>query len=217
MIRFPGLEFSAYANKLVVGEPLTIVKLYKNTGVDPQTGVYKMEDKDKNGVINEKDQQCIRNIGAVFYGGLQNTFSYKSLQLTFLLQFVKQLGYNNLYNARLSGLSNQNQPISVLDRWQAPGDNAATQKFTGQSGSDAGLAYNSFRNSASLISDASYIRLKYISFSYQLPQRWMHSATVYIRGQNLLTFTNYAGLDPETRHQGLPPLKVLTAGFNITL
>ena len=77
-----------------------------------------------------------------------------------------------------------------------------------------------------VISDASFIRLKNLSLSYTLPSSWqkkahLSNARIYIQGQNLFTITNYKGLDPETSSRfgvlGLPTLRMLTAGVQITL
>ncbi|MBO9572968.1 MAG: hypothetical protein J7497_12300, partial [Chitinophagaceae bacterium] len=71
--------------------------------------------------------------------------------------------------------------------------------------------------------DASYIRLKNVSLSWEIPGNWcnkMHlqSGTLYFRGQNLATITRYTGLDPETQNSStLPPLQVWTAGITIVL
>ncbi len=70
-------------------------------------------------------------------------------------------------------------------------------------------------------SDASFIRLKNLSFAYELPNRWknkskLKTCQVYLQGQNLLTITKYIGLDPETRSSTtLPPLKILTLGLKV--
>ena len=58
--------------------------------------------------------------------------------------------------------------------------------------------------------------LKNASFSYNLPERLLQGvdARIYVQGQNLLTFTRYAGSDPETqRIENLPPLRFLTLGL----
>jgi hypothetical protein len=68
----------------------------------------------------------------------------------------------------------------------------------------------------------SYVRLKNLSLSWQLPKGWLQKAhiqnvRIYFNGQNLTTFTKYKGLDPETRGFNLPPLRTLTAGVKLDL
>jgi hypothetical protein len=214
LVSFPRLAYSSYANKLVVGQPTTIVKLYNNLGVNPESGVYKIDDVYKDGSYDVRDQQYIKNVAPVFYGGLQNTIRYKSVEIELFFQFVKQMGYNYLYYTGLPGQFNQNQPVDVLKRWQVSGDNTTIQKFSSAKDKPAGLIYNSYSNSKDLITDASYIRFKSFSISYDLPGK--HPANIFFKGENVLTITKYQGLDPETQYQGLPPLRVFTAGFRIT-
>lgn len=69
--------------------------------------------------------------------------------------------------------------------------------------------------------DASYIRLKNLSLSWQLPSDWLQKGKLqnmllYFRGQNIATITNYTGLDPETMSiNTLPPLQMWTIGAQI--
>jgi hypothetical protein len=72
--------------------------------------------------------------------------------------------------------------------------------------SDAGYTY-----------DASYVRLRNVSLSFQLPSAWqqkMHlaNARIFVQGQNLLTITKYIGLDPESGSTVIPPLRTITVG-----
>jgi hypothetical protein len=134
---------------------------------------------------------------------------------------VKQTGLNYKFGNN-PGQFYTNQPTTILDRWQKIGDETSIQKlsmyfsnylfqqlFVGQT--DA--AY----------SDASYIRLKNVSLSWQLPESIksltkLQNARLYVQGQNLLTITKYAGLDPENRSTtSLPPLRVITFGIQVTL
>ncbi|HEY0667086.1 MAG TPA: hypothetical protein VGD22_02855, partial [Sphingobacteriaceae bacterium] len=71
------------------------------------------------------------------------------------------------------------------------------------------------------LTDGSFIRLKNLSLSYDLMQVFrnrvpLQSARIFIQAQNLLTFTDYEGLDPETRGF-LPPLRTVNAGIQLTL
>ncbi|GAA3931268.1 SusC/RagA family TonB-linked outer membrane protein [Chitinophaga oryziterrae] len=221
LISFPGLANSSYANQYVIGEPVSILKLYHYQGVDPVTGLYKVEDIHSDGVFDVKDQQSVKNLKPVLYGGLQNGFDYKLFHLDFFLYFVKQLGYNYRYNMGLPGQFNQNQPVSVLDRWRAAGDNASVQQFSSAVNTVAVQSYDRYKNSDILVSDASFVRLKSVNLSFQFPENWkpkkVNTVSIFLQGQNLLTITGYEGLDAETQNNGLPPLRTFTAGINITL
>jgi TonB-dependent starch-binding outer membrane protein SusC len=223
LVSFPNIESSSYRGSLVIGQPINITKVYRFVGVDPVTGNYQVDDTHGNPTTSypSDDANIIINTLPKFYGGIENSIMFKSLQLDFLFQFVKQIGINTLfYNGSLSPgqfqRRNSNQPTTVLDRWQKTGDEAAIQRFSTASDNLA-LA------SEYLYSDASYTRLKNLSLSWQIPTNWsknikMESCKVYIQGQNLITITNYKGLDPETQTiESLPPLKVLTIGLRVVL
>ncbi|HMH34147.1 MAG TPA: SusC/RagA family TonB-linked outer membrane protein, partial [Puia sp.] len=221
LVAYPGLEASNYVNKYVVGQSLYIQKLFHNTGVDPQTGIYSFEDADKNGSIDyPQDLIAIKKIGKDFYGGLQNTLQYKGWRLDFLFQFVRQTGLNYMYYFAAAGRLS-NQPDIVLSRWQKPGDQTNIQQFSQNFSSPATRAYFNNQLSDHATGDASFIRLKNLSFSYQFPTNWtgkihLQDCRIYLQGQNIVTFSNYLGLDPENqRFYNLPPLRVITAGIQI--
>ena len=223
LVDYPGLASSPYANTFVVGQPLSIKKNYHYTGVDAKTGLYTFQDFDNNGSITfPNDLSALKKITQQYYGGFQNSFSFQNFQLSFFLQFVKQTGYNYQQYFSLTGSAN-NQPIYALNRWQNAGDAAINQQYSQNFGSAA--AANFFKNQSSdnTIQDASFMRLKNLSLSYDLPDKClkklhMRLLRIYIRGQNLVTITNYQGSDPENQNpQKLPALRVLSAGISFSL
>jgi hypothetical protein len=138
-------------------------------------------------------------------------------------QFVKQKGYSILQSVTSAPGSAFNIPTSLYNsRWQRPGDRAAKiQILTNGDNIDAVGAYNSFINSDGWFGDASFVRLKNFSLSYQLPGSWrnkvhMQSANVYLQCQNLFTVTHYEGLDPESGGLSLPPFRMITVGLQLT-
>ena len=216
LLKFPDLESSTYANQYVIGQALNIQKVYHFTGVDPQTGVYTYEDVNDDGQLSSnEDKQTIKDFSLKFYGGLQNTFKYQRWQLDFLFQFVKQINYNESIYFGVPG-SAGNQPKAVLNHWQQIGDNKPYPIYTDGSNSAAVDAYYKYFESDGVISDASFIRLKNISLLYELPFKDLQ-CKVFFEGQNVLTFTKYAGADPEFKSSGyLPPLRVLSAGIQFS-
>ncbi|OFY44627.1 MAG: hypothetical protein A2X18_03220 [Bacteroidetes bacterium GWF2_40_14] len=221
LIDFPNLETnSSYNSTHIIGQPLNIRKLYHFTGVDPQTGLYTFLDVDSSGTYNSTDRTVIKNFGRKFFGGLLNTFQYKGFQLDVMFQFVKQDGYN-YFGSGSPGIMIQNQPTSVLNRWRNPGDIADTQKFSTDEGTPW-TVYMRMQSSDHCLTDASYIRLKNLSLTYTFSEesvRKLHlqGLSLYLQGQNLLTITNYQGLDPETGKTTLSPLRLITGGIRITL
>lgn len=219
LVAFPGLEGSTYANQYVVGESINIVKVFESTGVDPQTGLYQFKDYNGDGEIHgADDRQKIIDTSPRYFGGLQNSLSYKNWQLDFLFQFVKQLGTNYTYASGVPG-NFGNQPTAVISHWEQPGDHSAVQQYSAGFNDDATLAFERLAASDAAYSDASYVRLKNLSLSYTLPSSWIKMATcrLYAQGQNLLTFTHYKGLDPENQSLGaLPPLRTITVGVAVS-
>jgi TonB-linked SusC/RagA family outer membrane protein len=216
LLEYPDLEGSTYANQYVIGKPLNIQKVYRFTGVDPQTGVYTYADINGDGQLTAaEDKTTVRDFNPKYFGGLQNSLRYKSWSLDFLFQFVKQINYNASAYLGLPGAQG-NQTTDVLNHWQQPGDAAPYQVYTDGANSAAVEAYYKYFESDAAISDASYIRLKNIALSYELPLQGMQ-CRVFFEGQNVLTFTNYKGPDPEFKSIGfLPPLRVLSLGVQLS-
>jgi TonB-linked SusC/RagA family outer membrane protein len=217
LVAYPNLQGSSYANTYIIGEPISIRRLFKSSGVDPATGFHQVEDVDKNGMYNTTDRTQNIFIGQQFYGGLTNSFQWKGLQLDVMFQFVKQNGPTYLYDFGYPGFG-ENVPVEVLKRWQKPGDVTNIQKFQNVDFD----AYSNFLESDAAVADASYIRLKNLSLAYKIPaslikQSKINALRIYVQGQNLLTITNYGGLDPESQGWVLPPLRFLTAGLQLTL
>jgi TonB-dependent starch-binding outer membrane protein SusC len=211
-----------------IGYPVTANFVYHLFGVNPITGLYQIADAHGNPINNPTptDATAAVDITPKFFGGFQNSLSYKNLSLDFLLQFVKRpQGINYLYNyipGYFSSSSGGNQPVTVLDRWQSPGDVKPIQRFSQNTNTTTALI--NAKNSDQQYGDASFIRLKNLSISWQMPTQWiekirLQSARIYAQGQNLLTITKYKGLNSEEALGllNLPPLRVVTIGVHIIL
>lgn len=218
LLSFPDLEGSTYRNQFVIGQALNIRKVYRYTGLNPQTGVFTFEDTNGDGEISALDKQTVKDFNPAFFGGLSNQFTYKGWQLDFMLQFVKQENYTSAIMAGIPGTMN-NQPIEVLNHWQSTGDSQGYQLYTAGYNGDAVDAFYKYYESDAVIGDASYVRLKNVALSYKIPEKWLSgkSCRLTLEGQNLMTFTSYKGRDPEFKTSGyLPPLRVITAGMQFT-
>jgi hypothetical protein len=115
----------------------------------------------------------------------------------------------------------RNLPVEFDGRWRSPGDHSSIQKVYFSKPPEYSDAANILLASDKNIVDASFIRLKNLSLTYEIPGRWkdkfkISKLSFYMQGQNLLTFTPYKGLDPETLSlSSLPPLRVLTFGLQV--
>ncbi|WP_019990481.1 SusC/RagA family TonB-linked outer membrane protein [Rudanella lutea] len=157
-------------------------------------------DQDGNGVINQSDRVILGYAQPKFFGGLTNTFSYKGFELSIFMQGTYG---NSIFNINrfelesLTGVSNQSR--RVLDRWTPTNPSTTMPR--------ANAVGNAYVISDRQIEDGSYLRVKNVNFSYTLPQTIsrkvkMNNVKVYVSAQNLLTFTNYTGFDPEVNRFG---------------
>jgi hypothetical protein len=232
LLSFPGLDSSSYAYYYVIGQPITIAKLFHSLGVDPATGLYRFAGQ--HGPTSNPDYSTdltsFVDVAPKYYGGFQNTFKYKGFQFDFLFQFVKKNGFNSSLGVlpgwffSMGAYNSGNQLASLLNnRWQKPGDQARIQKFSTIPYGDIATAFYDARSSDEQYSDVSFIRLKNCALSWDWPLDRKHlggvkALRIFLQGQNLLTFTKYKGYDPETLNvDGLPPLKVYTVGVQIGL
>ena len=217
LVKFPGLEGSTYANSYEIGYPVSIMKVYNFEGIDNETGLYLFTDYNDNGSISSPDDnKVIEDVGPKCFGGWHNRMTYKGWEFSFLFQFVKQRqsNYNSLM---LNPGTMNNQPVEYLDVWSEENKNGKYMPYTsgGNPQKNQLLAY--YRSSTATVGDASFIRLKNVQFSYRLPvNKYIRDILFYAQGQNILTFTNYFGLDPEFTTTGfLPPLKTYALGMQI--
>ncbi|MHA4894317.1 SusC/RagA family TonB-linked outer membrane protein [Pedobacter sp. PWIIR3] len=213
LLSFPDIQKSSYANTYVVGKSLNLRTVYHSTGI--VNGIPTAQDVNGDGVITgglNGDQIVSGNLDPKFFGGFNNTFTYKGIQLDFLFQFTNrtaQRGDLSLFT--YPGRAN-NIPVSMLD---------IPLKYSATAGSQALNSYFFYAGSDAAVESASFVRLKNVSLSYNLPQVWitklkLSNVQVYAHGQNLLTFTKYKGIDPETMGN-IPPLKMLVTGIKLTL
>ncbi|SEL64624.1 TonB-linked outer membrane protein, SusC/RagA family [Chitinophaga rupis] len=219
---FPYLEMTSYNNYYSVGLPLDMFKGAHILGVDPKNGIYQFEDKNGDGITPD-DLMHGKSIGPTLYGGIQNNIRWKGWEIEFLFRFVRQNNYNHEYaSSFIPPGAIRNQPSTILDRWQHPGDAANMQQFASSISTPAGKAFSIATTSDRRITDASYIRMQSLSIACHLSKKWMQkikikSSKLFVQGQNLFTITKYTGLDPETTAptETYPPPRVVTAGLQI--
>ncbi len=181
------------------GLPLGSFFGYISEGVDPHTGDIIYKDIDNNGEINSSDRTIIGDAQPDFTFGFTNNFSYKKWDLNIFIQ--GSVG-NDIYNATridLEGMfDSKNQSKVVENRW-TPTDTITDIPRAGN--------MDNVRNSTRFIEDGSYVRLKALTLSYRLIEntekfKAIKKLSIYFSGENLLTFTNYSGFDPEVNAFG---------------
>jgi len=223
LLKFPGLSSSSYAYNYIIGKPLNIIYQYHYLGVDPETGIYKFEDVNHDNQLDQNDYVYGGTTDPKFYGGFENSLQFKGWQLDFLFAFIKQKGIDPIFSSYSANGSLINAPTEVLNHWVKPGDIKPYEQYTEDFSNPAYYpATFNVATSDAILTDASFIRLKNLSVSYSLratslKKLRMEKCRFYFQGQNLLTFTKFKGADPESQNPtSLPPLKMFTAGIQIT-
>ena len=221
LVSFPGIEFTSYYSQYIVGKPLNGRFLHTFTGVDAN-GIAQFEDANGDGRISNGfaetgrgDRKYYGPTYPQYYGGLSNTISYKAFSLDFLFQFVKQDATTLMAATGTQPgypYGTANFQVDEYNAFLAQG-NALSSGFQN--------SYFNYIASNAVITDASFIRLKNVSASYQIPldegtKKYLQSVRLSLQGQNLVTFTKYKGLDPETQGLALPPLRTITLGTQFT-
>lgn len=191
--------------------------LYKQLYVDPQTGNAVYDDVNGDGKITTADRQIVGKALPDFSGGLTNNLSYKNFDFNFFIFFTKG---NSVLNMQDFFMVHGGTQASIgflprqLDRWQKPGDVTDIPRMTtfrDDPTANNSSANNYVGNVASLSSrylqDASFIRLKNVSFGYNLPSATAEKigfkkVRAYAQLSNVFTITNYNGLDPEVSATG---------------
>ena len=191
---------STTGTKLVVGHSYGEFYLNKFAGVNPINGDALWYDK--NGEItnefNESDKVMVgKSFIAPWMGGFGTTLAWKGLTLSAQFSWVadRWMINNDRYFEEGGGLFDAyNQSKRMLyDRWKKPGDVTDIPRHGVSPQFDTHL-----------LEDASFLRLKNLMLAYSLPASWMSKTRffsgirVYAQAQNLLTFTNFSGLDPES-------------------
>ena len=218
-----------------VGEPLYSYFGYEVEGVfqtgddivnspqpTAQPGDLKFRDTDGNGELDQEDQVILGSPIPDFTFGVSNTFTYKRLSLSVF--FDGSIG-NEIFNrnqlqsdlppnARLNRYAD-----TYLNRWTPDNPTNENPSFVNQFAQT---------NNSRYVEDASFVRLRNINLGFQIPVdriSFIKSADVYISGQNLLTITDYTGVNPEANSNGgsgvvvdfnsYPVAKIYTLGANI--
>ena len=182
-------------------------------------------DLDHNGVIDERDRTVIGNPNPDAYGTVTTALHWKRWSLDAALTY--SLG-NDIYNYQRSQLEGgqrfMNQTMAMTRRWHGEGHQTDIPRITFQDPMGNG------RFSDRWIEDGSYLKLHSVTLSYRLPlnTQFLQGLEFWLQGQNLLTFSNYLGGDPETAVTGnvigqgidiglLPHSRSVVAGIKINL
>ncbi|MEL6670621.1 MAG: TonB-dependent receptor [Bacteroidota bacterium] len=185
------------------------VEAYKSVQANAALGQIKYEDVNDDGTINDQDQTLIGDANPDYIWGLSNTFSWKGLDVSFLLQSVVGADIINTLNIRFHTLDGRrNVPRHIYEGgWDGEGSNNFYRQINLNNGTT--------RFSDRYLEDGSYLRLKNLQIGYQIPAQgisWLESARVYVNAINLWTMTDYTGYDPEVSAFGGGAMKGVDLG-----
>lgn len=196
-----GARTNDNVNQYVVrnapGQPLGSFWGYICDGVNPETGDLIYRDVNGDGEVTSSDRTYIGDPNPDFTFGLTNTFTYKGFSLSILLQGSVGNDIYNVSRMESEGMFNSNnQDTGVLRRWRIPGQITDVPR----------VGFNQ-QNSSYYIEDGSYLRVKDISLSYDIPKAAISKIhltrlTPYVSFTNLITWTGYSGRDPEVNQAG---------------
>lgn len=204
------------------------VPTYHANRATTQPGDIKYQDFNNDGVVNTLDRTVIGNPNPNFTGGFSNDITWKNFDLNLFLEFSQG---NDVLNANRiifegGGRVNQNMYATYINRWTPENQNNKYYRTNGRGPSDFGY-------STRVVEDASYVRVKTVSLGYSLPQKLINrirlkTCRVYVSAQNLYTWTNYEGFDPEVSAFGnsalmpgfdysvYPRSRTITFGVNLS-
>ncbi|MBW4889739.1 TonB-dependent receptor [Mucilaginibacter sp. HMF5004] len=233
-----GLYRLADFDKITNGTSITYrlkpgIPYYGGNPATVQPGDLKVKDLNNDGVTNDQDYATIGNPMPIHYGGFSNNFTYKGFDLNVFMQwsYGNQIlnGNKALFDGGTTGDTrnmNQNFFAEYADYWTPANDGAQYQRPLAN-------ATNVRTISSRLVEDGSYLRLKTIQVGYNFPKVILNkikisNLRIFASGQNLYTWTNYSGQDPEVStksspttpgfdYSPYPRARVFVFGANITL
>jgi TonB-linked SusC/RagA family outer membrane protein len=232
-------------NRWFIGKPFGVIYDYTKVGVWQEDEIGKPKEQGGNigwddaaiagdikladisgadgapdGKVDDNDRSILGQTQPKWTGGLTNSFTYKNLSLSIFIQTVQgNMANNAVIGTASDELGRRNGPAEI--GFWTPENRSNEWRSLGNHSNSHGYGFPM---------DASYIRIKDVTLSYNLPQTWMkkvgfNAVQVYMSGRNLATFTDWLGWDPEARYIvrgttnwdiNYPVTRDLVFGLNVT-
>lgn len=160
-------------------------------------GDVRFVDQNGDGWINEADRVVIGNPNPDIFGNIYTTFTFKRFTLD--LNFKYSLG-NDIFNYQRMQLESANniwnQTTAVVNRWRYEGQQTSVPRTMS---ADSEQWVNNERFSDRWIEDGSFLKLKKVRLTYEVPLSlsWLQGLSVWGEANNVFTLTKYLGNDPE--------------------
>ncbi len=192
-------------------------------GESAVAGDVKFVDYNGDGVIDDNDRTKIGKGMPDWTYGFNFSADYKNFDLSMFFQGT--IGNDMFDFSQRSDIPLMNRPEWILNRWTGEGTSNSIPRVTSDD------TNSNWRSSELYVKDGSYIRLKNIQLGYTIPSSLISKDIIqrfriYVAADNLLTFTDYDGFDPEIASDGYtsigvdkgiyPQSRTITFGANIT-
>jgi TonB-linked SusC/RagA family outer membrane protein len=202
-----------------VGEPMNSLYVVRYAGVNPQNGNPLFLDKE--GKVTEtysaNNRQIVGSYEAPYFGGFGSSLNYKGFEVSAFFSFVAG---NKIFNNDRTNVENpsylwDNLSVDLVNEWKNPGDITEIPR--------SGATFRSA--TTHFVESGDFLRLRNAMVSYSLPRNWTRAAKIsnvrlFVQGQNLVTWTDFKGFDPEINTGSLsgaqyPALRTVTFGLNV--
>lgn len=215
---YPINVFYGYVTDGIFQNAAEVAKHAIQPGAEP--GDIRFRDLNNDGVINDSDRTVIGNPNPTWLFSMNNRVEWHGLELSVYLQGVAG---NKIYNANnidnIGMASATNQTTAVLGRWTGEGTSNTMPRAV------YGDPNQNCRVSDRFVENGSYLRVKNITLAYSFPEKLLRN--IHLEGlrvalscENVATFTNYSGFDPEVSINGIdaslyPIPRTFSVGINV--
>jgi TonB-linked SusC/RagA family outer membrane protein len=225
-IVMPGVPLNAYYGYNITGIYQTEEEVANSAQPNSEPGWPIYEDVNGDGTVTPNDRIVLGDPFPDFTFGIRNSLNYRNISLDI---FIDGKYGNELFNGTAMAqayprtfIRNRNA-AQMRDRWTPDNPDAKWPSATEPYSYGPGIITSMF------VEDASYIRLRSVQLSYSIPTKninFLQSASIYLTGGNLLTITNYSGVNPDASLHGrsnvivdfctVPLARTYTLGLNVS-
>ncbi len=206
-----------YINR--VGESMYSLYLVRYAGVNPDNGnaLYLTRDGEITETYDPNDRVIVGQTEVPFFGGFGTSLNFRGFEVSGFFSFFRghHIFNNDRSNVEIPDYLYDNLSAALLNEWRTPGQITNIPRPT-----------QPIRTGTTrFVERGDFLRLRNLNVSYTLPQSWVtpigvSRISVFGQGQNLFTWTEFQGFDPEMATRGLtgaqyPALRTLTFGLNI--
>ena len=203
------IAYDEFGNQIqdINGNPVYMTFGYPLSNYIFQEGDAIYRDINHDGNINELDVVYLGNAYPLLTGGFGPIIKYKGLSVNTFFHFRYGSDIINRVRMETEKMNDyDNQSTAVLRRWRNPGDETDIPRAVLFGG------YN-YLGSSRFVEDGSFLRLKYITTFYDIPEKFvkkykLSSARIGLTVKNVLTWTNYTGQDPEVSLKDSDPFSI---------